>query len=445
MVGLRKSVETLTQSVERHTSLWLGGILALALVVRLISPIVIHQPSYIDGDAIEYDGIARSLLEGKGYAYLGLLTARRAPLYPLFLAGMHLLFGENAMAVAVVQAIIDTVSCYLVYLIAMEVFESSLTAVFSALLYSLYFPGVKFVGAVLTETMTVFLLLVFVLTLLRALETSDWKLFLLSGMAVGLTSLCRPTTLLLPFFLILLLPISLKRKGRNVVLVRNLGVLIIGTVMMMSPWVVRNYHVFGSFVPGTSLGGAAFYVGNHPISYGFAEETIPTEKTWHSYHRLMVQAGPLPEDEIGQGKMLFRLGIENLKEYSVWQIMYIVTSKLINSFMNWDFKRIPLLSIAYLVVNGCLLLFAFVGIFALRGEKLKRGWALVGVILYFILIHTVIVSGFRYNFPVIPYVIMFAASGVVYLYTKKFSREQSLRGASRDLRGGGRIADFLSS
>ena len=101
-----------------------------------------------------------------------------------------------------------------------------------------------------------------------------------------------------------------------------------------------------------------------------------------------------------------------MKQYTVWQLSYICARKLLMSFMNWDFDRIPFLSIAYLVVNGCLLLFGFVGILALGSESRRRGIPLIGVTVFFILVHIVFVSGFRYNFPVIPYIIMFAASGI---------------------------------
>ena len=420
--------------IEDNPSRWAMGVICFALVVRLLFVAFYPYPSdpFSDGDAIEYHSIAKSLLEGNGYAYAGSLTARRAPLYPLFLAGMHLLFGKSFMAVALFQAIIDTISCYLIYLIAMKVFESGLVAIISALFYALYLPGIKFVGAILTETLTVFLLLIFVLTLLRALDTLDWKIFLLSGIVLGVTSLCRPTTLLLPFFLILVLPLLLKRNVKIVALVKNLAILAIGTAIIISPWLIRNYQVFSAVVPGSTGGGDAFYIGNHLLTYDLAEETIPTDNTWHRYHRTIAQAGHLPENEIEKNKVLFQIALENMKDYTPWQFAYIFTRKLLNSFMNWDFARIPLLSIGYLVVNGCLLLFGFAGFLTLGRDSRLRGMPLVVIIGYFIVIHTILVSGFRLNLPVIPYVIMFAASGIVYFYTKKVTSKQSLplRGSS---------------
>jgi hypothetical protein len=77
---------------------------------------------------------------------------------------------------------------------------------------------------------------------------------LLLGLGLGLSALLNPT-------LLLLLPASfgfLRRKWKHVL------VTITGTLIMVTPWIVRNYFALGRFVPLRDNFGLELYLGNHP-------------------------------------------------------------------------------------------------------------------------------------------------------------------------------------
>lgn len=429
-MNLPKKESSAKNPMELRYLPWLMGIVICAFAVRVLFVLLYHYPPdpFTDGDAIGYDIPAQTMLAGKGFLLeSGQPTAQRTPIYPLFLAVIYLIFGRSAIVVQLIQSLVDTVSCYLIFVIALKVFESRTVAVVSALLYAFYFPAVKFVGCILTETLFTFLLLVFVITFLRVLEVLDWKRFLLSGVVLGITSLCKPTTQLLPFFLIILLPLFLIRKVKTLCLVRNLAILAIATVIILTPWAIRNYLVFGYFTPASSIGGKTFYYGNHLLTYGLAEETVPTNKTWHVWHRVILQAGMLSGNEFEQDKMLFHKGLENIKHYTLWQISVLLSKKFFLFWVNWKFSQLPLLSIAYLLVSGILVMLSLVGFFTLKDDSWTMAIPLISIILYFVLTHVVITTGQRLSIPIMPYIIVFAASSGVLL------GEKILRGQGRKM------------
>src|SRR5215475_11083901 len=90
-----------------------GGRVALALCL----------PNDDDDDGQFYSQIARNLLDHRGYSGETeepfVPTYVRVPGYPILLAGVYAVFGrDNNRAVRLVQAVADTVTCWLAALLA---------------------------------------------------------------------------------------------------------------------------------------------------------------------------------------------------------------------------------------------------------------------------------------------------------------------------------------
>ena len=95
--------------------------LFIALAVRLLAVLSFHPP--LLSDAIDYDGLARSIVAGKGFFLYGKIYAFRTPGYPLIVAGIYWLFGSSSIALGVLQTILDVISCWLLYLIGKRLFS----------------------------------------------------------------------------------------------------------------------------------------------------------------------------------------------------------------------------------------------------------------------------------------------------------------------------------
>src|SRR6267154_2924239 len=98
--------------------------LAILIIAAAFRIVVAHRwPSDTPDDGRTYAQIARNVLEQHVYSHETEApydpSLIRLPGYPLFLAGIYSIFGHtNNGAVRIVQALIDTVTCALVALLA---------------------------------------------------------------------------------------------------------------------------------------------------------------------------------------------------------------------------------------------------------------------------------------------------------------------------------------
>jgi len=85
-----------------------------------------------------------------------------------------------------------------------------------------------------------------------------------AGLAWGLTSLARPTSLMLPGLVLLWawVPLGLTIAPRD--RLRQMLVLLLGLALTVGPWTLRNAAVMHAFIPVTTGGGVVLYVGNNP-------------------------------------------------------------------------------------------------------------------------------------------------------------------------------------
>lgn len=77
-------------------------------------------------------------------------------------------------------------------------------------------------------------------------EKRYYRLVLLSGLCLGLATLIKPTTIYLPFGLILLW-IAYRFASRQKYLWKLLAIFFISSTLILSPWFYRNYKVSGVF------------------------------------------------------------------------------------------------------------------------------------------------------------------------------------------------------
>ena len=102
--------------------------LGLRIVAADVVDLYVHrggsQGLCIFPDSTIYWGLARAIRAGRAFEYVEWADiprfAVRTPGYPLFLAGCQALFGERTLAVRLVQAMLGTVSVYLVYRLTRE-------------------------------------------------------------------------------------------------------------------------------------------------------------------------------------------------------------------------------------------------------------------------------------------------------------------------------------
>jgi 4-amino-4-deoxy-L-arabinose transferase-like glycosyltransferase len=236
----------------------LGLILLLAAAIRLA--LIAHAPAFVlFGDSAEFYVTGQHLAQSGDFP----LPLKRAPLYPLFLAGVAAALGPRLEVAALMQHILGLGTVVLTYLLGALTFGRvvGLLAAF----------GVAINGSLLlmehtinAEALFTPLLLASLALFFAALRCGRSALFLLAGVLLGFSALARPAAqAIVPLVLAALAthpgpprsPASAHsaRAGFRWRLVA--GVLVcVGFVAIVTPWLLRNRQVHGVMSISGGLG-----------------------------------------------------------------------------------------------------------------------------------------------------------------------------------------------
>lgn len=250
------------------------------------------------GDQDEYyRGAIHILLQGDYYDDGQWL---RPPLTSLFLALVFALLGNvDIPAAMLVQCVLSALTLPLLAATARRLFDSRGAGVVAALIGALFLPFASYASQLLSETLCIFTVALSLLLFEIARQNGlSWRWLFAGGVAWGLVSLTRPVAVYaLP---LLMLWAALGRRdigtdghghGQGTVSARrgSVGrwvassaspyraalsallarvrlqaalVLLLGFVLVVAPWTVRNYMVYGQFVLVDTNGGVSFWLGN---------------------------------------------------------------------------------------------------------------------------------------------------------------------------------------
>ncbi len=256
--------------------LWL---LPLSFALQLATIGVGHQYRWRPGkDNFEFGWemgrIGRSIAQGHGFAspYEGSTgpSAWEPPLYPYLMGGVFKVFGVYTVASAWVllsiNSLFATLTTIPVFWIAHRTFGERV-AIWSAYSWALC-PYVWYwsVHWIWDTTFTPLVLTWLFLLALELAEWPGWQGWTLFGAMYGVGALANPTMLAFLPFCGLWVWRQRYRRG-----LASLGGIVLASVtffMVLSPWLIRNYEVFGRFVFIRDDFGLQFRLGNGPYADG---------------------------------------------------------------------------------------------------------------------------------------------------------------------------------
>src|SRR5580692_2875114 len=202
----------------------------------------------------EMGRLARSIATGQGFSSpTDLPTGASAwapPLYPYVLAGVFKLFGVysalSAWVILAFNSVFAALTCFTLYRIGERIFGITVAratawtwAVFP---YLIYWP----VRVVWETSLTAFLLsLALLLTLRMADEPRRLRMWILFGLLWGVIALTNTAVVSMMPFCLLWLLYRLPRHPQQLV---GAVLCVLTAALVVSPWLVRNYNVFGKFI-----------------------------------------------------------------------------------------------------------------------------------------------------------------------------------------------------
>jgi len=254
----------------------------VAFAVRVLYMTLAHTYRFRPGEdhfqfGWEAGRIARALVNGYGYAdpFFGHTgpTAWLPPLYTFIIAAAFKVFGVYshmaAWSILTLNSIFSALTALAIYEIAYRCFNPRV-AVWSGWLWALYPAAMQFaVRWVWEMTLTCMLFSWLIVMTLRMADNGGgtWRQWTIFGALGGLIALTQPTPLMmLPVCVIW---IYLKTRPHFFPALQKATAAALIVIAFMTPWVVRNYRIFHTFIPMRDNFGAENYMGNSDWSVGF--------------------------------------------------------------------------------------------------------------------------------------------------------------------------------
>ncbi len=443
-------VKETNNRIRLKNFLWVSGIFLLALFLRLVYLYQFKQNPFYDSpiiDALSHYLFAKRIAAGD-WLIKGLVTPR-VPLYVYFIAVIFKIFGIGFTAARVVQMILGSLNCVLVYFLGKKVFSRNV-GIIAAFICSIYGVFIHFDAQFLNVGLAIFFNISFLLALLYTIDNSRiWK-WLGCGILFGIALQVSANVIL--FFPLMLLwvylfdnkPNAEVKNFRYKKIIPFLSILV-GIILMLMPFAIRNYFQGQDFVLLSSTAGINLYIGNNPYADG-KTAIAPSRDYSYSGWKDNVWVSSIKTAERIEGRKMkpsevsgfwtfkaMRFIIRNpvkwfnllaRKFYYFFNAYEIPENQSIYFFRIWS----PLLQILVFSRGFISLPFGIICPLALLGiaVSFKREKSVILLDLFILSQFLLMIIFFvvsRYRIAVVPYFIIFASNALVWFIDKLKQRE----------------------
>jgi 4-amino-4-deoxy-L-arabinose transferase-like glycosyltransferase len=315
----------------RSFPLRLAAIAVLGVILRAVYLFVFARNVKGSGDWYFYHWQAALIAHGHGFSDPWVLlgthhlraSAIHPPLYPLLLAGVYELGGHGPLAQRSLGLVLGVVTLVLVGLIGRRA-RGERAGLIAAGLYAVYPLMIAVDGDLMSETLYGPLVAGSLLCALALRAQPRPRTAAGLGALIALAALTRSEALLLVPLLLVPLIMFAPLPGRRRLAMLGCG--LAACCIVLAPWTIRNYSVFGRFVPvstndATVLAGANCAKAYHGVNLGGWDFTCVPPRTstneavqaarWRSegLHYLTHHLGRLPTV----------LAVRLLRVWDLWQ------------------------------------------------------------------------------------------------------------------------------
>lgn len=254
------------------------------------------------------------------------------PLYPLFLFSIKIFFSSLEpflWSIQFIQLLLGVISIYLTNKILLQFFSEKLSAI-GTLIFSLFPMNVYAVSQISSIILQIFLLNVFLYSYIKLFKKITNKHIIIFSIFSGLLILLRGEYFI--FVILSLIYLYLNQKQIIKILIISMA-----TLLIVSPYLYRNYNIFG-VITITKSAGYNLLKGNHPRTkvegvgmFSNIEKVIPEVKTQLED---LKSKGPVQNYDLLQDKILMEQAIIFIKNNPLRYINLYIKKFL--AFMFFD-------------------------------------------------------------------------------------------------------------
>jgi tetratricopeptide (TPR) repeat protein len=439
-------VETVASAPGRRLkspALWLPcGVFALAAGLRLLLFSSLRGAGPIEdffgGGPVfsKYPWLAAKIAAG---APLGDRLLDFSPLYTFLMTQLAALFADSRVAGGLLQILLGSLCCVLLYQVAATVAGRAAGAIAGAIA-AVYAPFLLYECVFEPEVLIIFLNLLSLVLLLGCREQSRSAWWLLPGATLGLSFVTRPNLLVLLACVLLWLLLTFRESPRR--LAQVLAWLGAGLCLTIAPVLVRNYRLSGSVLAPLMSSGQVLYQGNNPTAKGFygshpyllkemeADPAINRESEPDFAHELyrLFAGKPLAAAPAAAGASSGAVGADTEsfwyrraaafaglhpaafarllgEKFRAFWSSYEIHDVLPLYYLEWEMQRLPLLTF------GAVVPFAVLGLVLAAGD-FRRHLLLYGFAFNYLFSNLMFFVSSRQRLLALPFLIVFAAIAV---------------------------------
>jgi 4-amino-4-deoxy-L-arabinose transferase-like glycosyltransferase len=410
------------------------GLFLLALAVRVTFVLTLEDRLFWP-DEIDFDNVAVSLINGEGYRSDAF---RGNPILPFFLAGCYKIFGHSYIAPRILQSFVGSLTVMVMFTLARRLHGRRVAllaglglALFPSLVYT---SGVFYVDCLFTFLIA---LTVYLLSITPPYGTFRRLAVIgISGIALGITVLCRPIFLAyLPFAVLFIIFRYGENLGRRIGYALILAAMAFVTIM---PWTVRNYAMYDRLLLVSTGSGLFLWRGNNELTRGDTDDryldpgagevwfsrlqTLELSQRRELSHKYGSISGDLKGlDNIDKDRYLQKLAISFIVENPA-RSLALFFQKLQTLYTPFTEVRPEHASIfndiqrfAFLLIFYPTLVFGVIGV--VHGlSRWREHLPLYLAVLSISIAYGITTAAARFRIPIEPFLVLYAAQGAVLVW-----------------------------
>ena len=282
------------------------------------------------------------------------------PLYPLFLFSIKIFFNSLEpflWSIQFIQLFLGVISIYLTNKILLQFFSEKLSAI-GTLIFSLFPMNVYAVSQISSIILQIFLLNVFLYSYIKLFKKITNKHIIIFSIFSGLLILLRGEYFI--FVILSLIYLYLNQKQIIKILIISMA-----TLLIVSPYLYRNYNIFG-VITITKSAGYNLLKGNHPRTkvegvgmFSNIEKVIPEVKTQLED---LKSKGPAQNYDLLQDKILMEQAVIFIKDNPLRYINLYIKKFLAFMFFDLSATYPNYYSPMHIIPKVLIALSSFIGI-----------------------------------------------------------------------------------